>query len=189
MAASARADIPEMPDVAGINQALMRRALMAMQREAANLADTDRLAVVDFALPSRAPRMHLINLDTRMVRSILVAHGIGSDPDYTGWLQQFSNVPGSYASSDGSYVTGPSYIGQHGQSLQLNGLSRTNSNAKERAIVIHSAWYVSEAQAASAGKIGRSNGCFAIAKPSLEYVLNHLGTGRFLYAEKMTLGS
>jgi hypothetical protein len=186
--ASAKANISDTPHVAGVNQALVRRALAAMRREAANLTATDRLAVVDFALPSRTPRMHLIDLNARTIRSVLVAHGIGSDPDYTGWLQQFSNIPGSYASSDGSYVTGPAYIGQHGHSLRLNGLSRTNSNAEERAIVIHSAWYVNEAQAASAGKIGRSNGCFAIAKPSLEHVMTHLGTGRFLYAEKMTPG-
>jgi hypothetical protein len=184
--ASAKANILDTPHVAGVNQALVHRALAAMRREAANLTATDRLAVVDFALPSRVPRMHLIDLNAHTIRSLLVAHGIGSDPDYTGWLQHFSNVPGSNASSDGSYVTGPAYTGQHGHSLRLNGLSRTNSNAEERAIVIHSAWYVSEAQAASAGKIGRSNGCFAVAKPSLENVLTHLGTGRFLYAEKMT---
>lgn len=186
VAAKSKANILDTPHAAGVNQAMVRRALAAMRRQTANLTATDRLAVVDFALPSRAPRMHLIDLNARTIRSVLVAHGIGSDPDYTGWLQHFSNVPGSNASSDGSYVTGPAYIGQHGRSLRLNGLSRTNSNANERAIVIHSAWYVSKAQAVSAGKIGRSNGCFAVAKPSLEDVLTHLGTGRFLYAEKMT---
>lgn len=185
VASGAKAKILDIPRATGVNPALVRRALAAMKREAANLTAIDRLAVVDFALPSRAPRMHLIDLEARSVHSVLVAHGFGSDPDYTGWLQRFSNRPGSHASSAGSYVTGPAYIGEHGHSLRLTGLSKTNSNAEERAIVIHSAWYVSKGQAAAAGKIGRSDGCFAVAKSSLEDVLAHLGTGRFLYAEKL----
>lgn len=185
MAAAAKANTLIAPHAAGVDPALVRRALAAMQKEAANLTATDRLAVVDFALPSRVPRMHLIDLETRSIRSVLVAHGLGSDPDFTGWLTRFSNVPGSYASSAGGYVTGAAYTGEHGPSLRLNGLNKTNSNAKERAIVIHSAWYVSKAQAVSSGKVGRSNGCFAVAKPALEHVLSHLGTGRFLYAAKL----
>ena len=57
--------------------------------------------------------------------------------------------------------------------------------SEERAIVIHAASYVNEVQAKAAGKIGRSEGCFAVTGDSLEPVLSHLGTGRFLYAEKI----
>ena len=188
VAGGAKATIPEVPHTTGVNPALVRRALAAMRDAAANLTATDRLAVVDFALPSRTPRMHLIDLKTQSIRSVLVAHGLGSDPDYTGWLARFSNVPGSNASSAGGYVTGAVYDGEHGHSLRLNGLEKTNSNAEERAIVIHSAWYVSQARAAAVGKIGRSDGCFAVAEASLDSVLAHLGTGRFLYADKLMSG-
>lgn len=185
LATGAKAQIPGPRPAADLDPALMRRALAAMHKHHEHLAGMDRLAVVDFGLPSRAPRMHLIDLKGQSVRSVLVAHGLGSDPDYTGWLTRFSNKPGSLASSAGSYVTGEPYSGKHGHSLRLNGLSETNSNAQERAIVIHSAWYVSKARAASSGKIGRSDGCFAVAETSLQHVLDHLGTGHFLYAEKL----
>ena len=185
MAAGARARTLRTPQCSNVNPKLLARALAAMRRQSPHLRATDRLAVVDFTLPSRKPRMYLVDLTARTVHSELVAHGLGSDPDYTGWLIRFSNVPGSLATSAGGYVTGPAYIGEHGHSLRLRGLDATNSNAQDRAIVIHSAWYVSQERALSTGKIGRSDGCFAVAQPSLERVLSHLGTGRFLYAEKL----
>lgn len=184
VASGASANILSSQPASGLNMALVRRAIAAMHKQAAQLAATDRLAVVDFSLASRLPRMHLIDLKARSVRSVLVAHGRGSDPGYTGWLTRFSNVPGSYASSAGGYVTGPVYTGKHGRSLRLMGLNDTNSNAERRAIVIHAAWYVNEARAKSVGKIGRSEGCFAVAQSSLDPVMDHLGTGRFLYAEE-----
>ena len=185
MATGVEAHALRAPRFSGINPELLVRALRAMRRQSAHLQATDRLAVVDFTLPSKNPRMFLVDLDARTVDSVLVAHGLGSDPDYTGWLIRFSNIPGSLATSAGGYVTGPAYIGEHGDSLRLKGLDKTNSNAEDRAIVIHSAWYVSQERALSTGKIGRSDGCFAVAQASLEQVLNHLGTGRFLYAEKL----
>ncbi len=185
MAAGVRANALNGPPSSDINTALLARALAAMRRQSSQLRATDRLAVVDFTLPSKSPRMYLVDLRARTVHSVLVAHGLGSDPDYTGWLIRFSNVPGSLATSAGGYVTGPAYVGEHGHSLRLQGLDATNSNAEDRAIVIHSAWYVSQERALSTGKIGRSDGCFAVAQTSLEQVLSHLGTGRFLYAEKL----
>ena len=185
VAGQARAATLPVPQAGPVNMDLVRRAIAAMHRRKAALAAMDRLAVVDFSLASRAPRMHLVDLEKNAIRSVLVAHGRGSDPHFTGWLNRFSNTPGSYASSAGSYVTGPAYVGKHGKSLRLAGMDDTNSNAEERAIVIHAASYVSAAQARAAGKIGRSEGCFAVAAPALEPVLSHLGTGRFLYAEKI----
>ena len=170
-----------------VNMDLVGRGIAAMRQRQTDLTAMERLAVVDFSLASCTPRMHLIDLEKSTIRSVLVAHGRGSDPHFTGWLTRFSNAPGSYASSAGSYVTGPAYVGEHGRSLRLAGMDNTNSNAEERAIVIHAAWYVNEAQAKTAGKIGRSEGCFAVADASLDPVLSHLGTGRFLYAE--TLGA
>lgn len=185
MATGVRANSLDRPQLKEINPQLLTRALAAMRRQSSQLRATDRLAVVDFTLPSKSPRMYLIDLRAKTTHSVLVAHGLGSDPDYTGWLIRFSNIPGSLATSAGGYVTGPAYIGEHGHSLRLQGLDRTNSNAADRDIVIHSAWYVSQERALSTGKIGRSDGCFAVAHASLEQVLDHLGTGRFLYAEKL----
>ncbi|MGE5722778.1 MAG: murein L,D-transpeptidase catalytic domain-containing protein [Sphingomonadales bacterium] len=56
--------------------------------------------------------------------------------------------------------------------------------AAERAIVIHSASYVGNEIARSQGRVGRSQGCFAIAPDDLAVVLARLGPGRLLFASK-----
>jgi hypothetical protein len=87
-------------------------------------------------------------------------------------------------SSPGAYRTGDYYSGKHGRSQRLTGLDPENSNAEPRAIVIHGAWYVSDAMVRQHGKLGRSEGCFAFDETngSLEEVLTRLGPGRLLYA-------
>lgn len=168
-----------------IDSALLRRALSAMENHRSAIAAADRIALIDFSLVSGVPRMHLVDLENSNLRSVLVAHGRGSDPSYTGWAMRFSNMPGSNASSVGGYVTGATYVGEHGHSMYLQGLDPSNSNAQAREIVIHAASYVNETLAAASGKVGRSEGCFAVAPTSLEAVLSHLGTGRFVYADKI----
>lgn len=123
-------------------------------------------------------------MTTGTVASHLTAHGRGSDPAHTGWLKSFSNDIGSNASSDGAYVTGVQYDGKYGRAIRLAGLDARNSNAEARAIVIHQAWYVSDAMLAKYGKLGRSEGCFALSDAGLGAALEALGPGRLLYAGK-----
>jgi len=68
--------------------------------------------------------------------------------------------------------------------MRLMGLDADNSNAQARAIVVHAAWYVTPEIARSTGKLGRSEGCFAVSNDSLDEVLTRLGPGRLLYADK-----
>ncbi len=164
---------------------LFRRALAALQRHGDRIEKRDRIALVDFDLPSAQPRFHIVDLGSGRSRSLLVAHGRGSDPQHTGWLTRFSNEVGSAASSEGAYVTGDVYFGQHGRSRRLSGLDTTNSNVAPRAIVIHSAWYVGPDMISQHGKLGRSEGCFALSANDLEDVLTSLGQGRMIYADKV----
>ncbi len=165
---------------------LFRRALAALSRHSSEIARQDRIALVDFDLPSSRSRFHIVDLASGRSQSLLVAHGRGSDPAHTGFLTLFSNEVGSAASSSGAYVTkGDVYIGEHGRSQRLVGLDRTNNNVEERAIVVHAAWYVSQDMIAQHGKIGRSEGCFALTEDSLEIALNQLGAGRMIYADKV----
>jgi hypothetical protein len=163
---------------------LLRHALEALELHGDLIAHRDFLGIADFSLPSRSPRFHLVDLTDGSVRSHWVAHGRGSDPAHTGCLERFSNEPHSNATSAGAYLTDDSYLGAHGHSMRLVGLDATNSNAAARAIVVHGAWYVSEAMIGRCGMLGRSEGCFAIAHASLEEVLTRLGPGRLLYAGK-----
>ena len=164
---------------------LFRRALAALSRHQNRIMLRDRIALVDFDLPSSQPRFHIVDLASGSSRSLLVAHGRGSDPAHSGWLTRFSNDEGSAASSDGAFLTGDSYVGQHGRSRRLIGLDPTNNNAEPRAIVVHSAWYVSPDMVAQHGKLGRSEGCFALSTNDLDYALATLGSGRMIYADKV----
>ena len=143
------------------------------------------MGIVDFSKPSREPRFFLVDVPSGVVTDYQVAHGRGSDPGHSGWLEYFSNVPGSEASSAGAYLTSNVYYGKYGRSLRLEGLDHTNSNALARAIVVHSAWYAEPEVAETRGKLGRSEGCFALSSLSLQYVLFRLGPGRMIYADKV----
>jgi hypothetical protein len=163
---------------------LLRRALDALERHHESITYRDVIGVADFSLPSRTPRFHVVNLADGSVRSHLVAHGRGSDPSHTGWLERFSNEPRSNATSAGAYSTDSFYVGAHGHSMRLQGLDPTNSNALSRAIVVHGAWYVSEEMIGYSGMLGRSQGCFAVADSSLPEIMTALGPGRLIYADK-----
>ena len=163
---------------------LMQRAHAALTRHGARIANRDVMAVVDFSAASHEPRLHLVDIGSGKATTLLVAHGRGSDPGNTGWLECFSNRPGSNASSSGSFLTGESYSGMHGHSRKLIGLDPENDEAERRAIVIHSASYVSQAIARDQGRVGRSQGCFAVPQADLAQVLARLGPGRLLYAGK-----
>jgi L,D-transpeptidase catalytic domain len=163
---------------------LLRRAYDALERHRDNISYSDFIGVADFSLPSSAPRFHVVNLANGSVQSYLVAHGRGSDPTHTGWLERFSNEPHSNATSAGAYKTGSRYVGAHGQSMRLEGLDPTNSNALARAIVVHGAWYVNEQLIGHYGMLGRSQGCFAVADSSLPEIMARLGPGRLIYADK-----
>ena len=167
-----------------IDPGLLRRALDALEQHRDSIGYRDFIGVADFSLPSRAPRFHLVSLADGNVRSHLVAHGRGSDPAHTGWLERFSNEPHSNATSAGAYRTGSLYPGAHGRSMRLEGLDPTNNNALSRAIVVHGAWYVNEEMIGHSGMLGRSQGCFAVADSSLAEIMARLGPGRLIYADR-----
>ena len=167
-----------------IDPRLLRRALDALEQHHDSISYRDFIGVADFSLPSRAPRFHLVDLADGSTRSHLVAHGRGSDPAHTGWLERFSNEPHSNATSAGAYRTGALYLGAHGRSMRLEGLDPTNNNALSRAIVVHGAWYVNEEMIGHSGMLGRSQGCFAVADSSLAEIMARLGPGRLIYADR-----
>ncbi len=171
----------------GIEPGLLQRALAALDQHQDAIRYRDVLAVADFSLPSRAPRFHVVRLADGTVTSHLVAHGRGSDPSHTGWLQHFSNEPRSNATSAGAYRTADIYFGAHGRSMRLEGLDASNSNAASRALVVHGAWYVSDAMIGQWGMLGRSQGCFAVSQASLGEILRQLGPGRLIYADRAQL--
>lgn len=147
------------------------------------LNNTDLISIVDFSLPSSKKRLFIVDLKKKeVVYNTYVAHGRNSGKEMAS---QFSNQPESNKSSLGLYVTGSTYIGKHGFSLHLLGQEKgINDNANSRAIVMHSAAYVSEAAIRMQGFIGRSLGCPALPenlhKPIIQRIKN--GSCLFLYS-------
>ena len=168
-----------------IDPRLKARALLALASRRAYIPHADVIGIADFNRPSREPRFFILDLRSGMITSHYVAHGRGSDPSHTGWLNYFSNAHGSEATSSGAYLTGRAYVGKYGHSMRLHGLDPTNNNAESRAIVVHSAWYAEPEVAQQHGKLGRSEGCFALPGISHAEAMTRLGSGRLLYADKI----
>ena len=164
---------------------LLRRALAALQRHGSEIQHRDRIAIADFAQASSKPRFYLIDMASGMATTMLVAHGSGSDPAHTGFVQRFSNTAGSNASSEGAFLASDYYVGKHGRSQRLIGLDSTNNNALPRALVVHAAWYADPDMVRTHGQLGRSQGCFAVSEGDLQQVFARLGQGRMIYSAKV----
>jgi len=144
----------------------------------------DRLAIADYGKPSWERRFHVIDLAMRQITSYRVAHGRGSDPLHSGWLEKFSNEIGSNASSSGIYRVAGEYSGKYGRSLRLVGMDPENSNAERRAIVLHAAWYAEPDIIRRNGKLGRSEGCFTVSEADRNLLIDRLAPGILIAAGK-----
>ena len=172
---------------------LQARRLLAIAQEQVARAGSvlwrrDLVGIADYGLHSASPRFHFVDLIGGTVDSVLVTHGSGSDPEHDGWLNGFSNLPDSWASSRGAYISWEWYQGRYGTSVRLGGLDPDNSNAFPRAIVMHAASYASPEHVARWGRLGRSNGCFAFGPETFQQALLRLSGGRLLFADKLGIG-
>ncbi|KCZ94152.1 murein L,D-transpeptidase catalytic domain-containing protein [Hyphomonas johnsonii] len=163
---------------------LLARALAAQQDHAAELRDTGRLVIVDYAQHSASERLYVVNLETGNVTAYRAAHGRGSDRDHDGYLDTFSDVSGSSASPEGAFALAEEYVGQHGRSLRLDGLDAGNRSSRARAIVIHAAAYAEPDFLARYGKLGRSNGCIVFSKADLKRFLADVPKGTLMFVSK-----
>jgi hypothetical protein len=152
-------------------------------KEQGKLNNVHYLTIIDFSKPSTSNRFYVIDMEQgQLLLQTLVAHGKKSG---TVFANTFSNKDASSKSSLGFYVTGKTYIGKHGTTLELEGQEKgINDNAKERAIVIHGANYVSESIAKQQGYIGRSLGCPAVPNDQVNTIIEAIqgASCLFVYA-------
>lgn len=158
--------------------ALLQNATLYFHKNKHLLKNKNVMSVIDFSKRSSLKRFFIITMSTGSVWAIHTAHGKGSDSNHDGYAEKFSNTPNSNMSSVGAYVAAESYSGSHGLSLRLDGKSTTNSNARSRAIVIHGADYVQDANVIQ----GRSWGCPAVAMSYRDRVVNTLKGGSLIFA-------
>jgi hypothetical protein len=131
----------------------------------------DILTLIDFSMSSNSKRLWVIDLTTNKVLfNSLVAHGKNTGEEFASY---FSNKAESFQSSLGFYATAEVYNGKHGMSLKLDGLQKgLNDKARERAVVVHGANYVSENFIKNHKRLGRSQGCPALPVELNEKIIN-----------------
>ena len=168
---------------------LLQRALAAYHRvEQSGMLRTKLLTVIDYSLPSWTRRLWVVDpaQPARVLFHEFVAHGRGStDDDNPDYAVRFGNDPASLRSSLGAFLTGATYTGSHGHSLELYGLDQgINDRAFERKIVMHPADYVSaEHRAFWGGRVGRSWGCPALDPAVATAVIDRIQNGSLLYVD------
>jgi len=138
------------------------------------------ITIIDFTKPSNLERLFVIDLvKGEVIFKSLVAHGEKSGENYA---TSFSNNLESHQSSLGYYLTGKSYVGRHGYSLLLDGLEKgINDNARNRAVVIHGAAYVSQRYIKSNGRLGRSFGCPALPEETASEIIDKIQEKSLLF--------
>jgi len=173
------------PDVAigAVDPDVLGLALEAVEcaSRAGSVSAPRTLTVIDFSRPSTEKRLWVYDLNARrLLYEELVSHGQGSGGDLA---TRFSNEPESHQSSLGLFVTAETYVGRNGYSLRLDGLEPgVNDRARERAIVMHGAPYVSDDAIRSLGRLGRSWGCPAVRPEITRELLDGVREGSLLFA-------
>jgi hypothetical protein len=139
------------------------------------------LTVIDYSLPSTEKRMWVYDLNSReLLYEELVAHGQGTGANVA---TKFSNLPDSHQTSLGLFVTDETYVGRNGYSLRLDGLDKGwNDRARDRAIVMHGAAYVSPQFVKANGRLGRSHGCPAVSDAVARQLIDRVKGGGLVFA-------
>lgn len=143
------------------------------------IENTKYLTVIDMSRSANDHRFFVINLsEKRVEHKSVVAHGRNTGGEYA---RHFSNKEGSFKTSLGFYRTAETYHGKHGLSLRLDGLENSNSNARDRAIVIHAADYVSQSFIKKFGRLGRSLGCPSLPTEGYDEIVETIKEGTLLF--------
>ncbi len=167
---------------AGINPLLFQKAKAALATH--QIGPRDVIGIVDFS-EALGRRVHVVDLMSSRVDSYRVAHGQGSDPNPLRLSDRFSNEFGSYATSNGTYITGAHYQGEVRPFDEDARPRLDQQQCRAARVVIHNAWYAEPGVVAAHGKLGRSQGCFAFSKEDQYPIMKRLSGGRMIYADKV----
>lgn len=159
---------------------VFNKAMTKHEKTKSKVKRKNIISIIDFSKPSTEKRMVVIDLNkNKVLFKEYVSHGQKSGSIYA---KKFSNKKDSHQTSLGQYKTAETYYGKHGYSLKLDGKEDSNSNARNRYIVIHGADYVNEAFIKKYGLLGRSWGCPALDKKVSKKIIDIVKGGTYLYA-------
>ncbi|MGZ3721985.1 MAG: murein L,D-transpeptidase catalytic domain-containing protein [Bdellovibrionales bacterium] len=135
------------------------------------------ITIVDFKPRSDKYRLYIINMADGSVQKFHTTHGVNSDKNADGYATIFGNVINSGMSSLGYVRTGEVYNGAYKRALRLDGLSSTNSNIRDRAVVFHGWDGVHEANVLQ----GMSHGCITLDWKIKDAAIDKIKEGSFMY--------
>lgn len=161
-----------------VNRDMLAKALLYLDANPALFPNKNYISIVNFSIVSRHVRFFNVNMKDGSVWSVHVAHGSQSDSNGDGIPDRFSNVDGSNMSSLGVFRTGEVYNStKFKNAMRIDGLQSTNSNARSRAVVVHSAWYVWDSDLIAPGK---TYGCFGLSEDTAPKVIDNIKNGSLL---------
>ena len=153
-------------------------------KEQGQLLNASVLTIIDFSQSSNNKRLYVIDLYKKaLLFNTYVAHGKNTGNEYA---EKFSNIPGTFQSSLGFYITENMAIGSKvGLSLILKGIEKgINDKAREREIIIHGADYATEDFIKKNGRLGRSFGCPSLPPDLIKPVAESIKEGTCLFIYK-----
>jgi len=167
----------------GLSTDAFRFALRGFERlrKEGKLLNESVLTIIDFSQSSNKKRMYVIDFYKKaLLFNTYVAHGRNTGDEFA---EKFSNIPGTFQSSLGFYLTENMAIGSKvGLSLILKGLEAgINDRAREREIIMHGANYATEDFIQKHGRLGRSYGCPSLPPELLEPVAETIKNGSLLF--------
>lgn len=148
------------------------------------LLNSSILTIIDFSQSSNNKRMYVLDLYKNvLLYNTYVAHGKNTGDEFA---EKFSNIPGTFQSSLGFYITENMSIGSKvGLSLILKGLEKGfNDKARDREIIIHGADYATEDFIQKHGRLGRSFGCPSLPPDLIKPVAETIKDGTCLFIYK-----
>lgn len=158
-----------------VPQDLLAAAVAYFDMNRGSFPNKNFISIVDFTPRSDAYRFFLIDMTTGEVTKYHTTHGQGSDVD--NYARKFSNILNSGMSSLGFIRTAEVYDGDFRRSLRLDGLSDTNSEIRDRAVVFHGYDGAHEANVIQ----GLTLGCIAMDWAVKDGVLDKIKEGSLIY--------
>lgn len=156
---------------------LLEATVVFFDQNKASFPNQGYITIVDFAKKSNIPRFFVIDMSSGNVQKFYTIHGWGSDRNDDGLAEAFGNEINSGMSSIGFIRTAEVYSGKYKRAVRLDGLSTTNSNIRDRAIVVHGFDDVHEKPV----KQGLGWGCPALDWAVKDGVIDKIAEGSLMF--------
>ena len=159
---------------------LKNEALEAFNRNQSSIKNNSLIIIVDYSKDILQRRLWLLDIESdEILLNTRVTHALNSGLIY---CDDISNKSGTSKTCIGSFVTGNQYTGKYGNSMNIHGLDKNNSNAYKRRIVFHSncnhRYYGITIPSFLALY---SSGCFAFHEDDMNPFIDEVKDGVFMY--------